>query len=52
MLYTKYHPVIQVFWNTLWVIVGLWIYPIEKTIPIIPLIIGIVIALYVSRGGK
>ena len=51
MLYTKYHPVIQIIWNTLWVVFGLWLYPIEKTIPIIPLIAGIGIGLYVSRRG-
>jgi len=52
MLYTKYHPVIHFFWNTFWVVFGLWLYPIEQTIPIIPLIAGIVIGLYVSRRGK
>ena len=52
LFYKQYHPMIQVFWNTLWIIVGLWVYPIEKTIPLIPLIIGIVIGLYVSKGGK
>lgn len=40
MLYTKYHPVIQIIINSVWVAIGLWVYPIEKTLPIIPLIAG------------
>lgn len=34
MLYTKYHPVIHIVWNTFWVVFGLLLYPIKKTIPI------------------
>ena len=52
VLYTKYHTLIQIVWNTSWVILGLWVYPIEKTVPLIPLILGIVLGLYVSRAGK
>lgn len=52
MLYTKYHPLILIVWNIAWVILGLWVYPIEKTVPLIPLILGIVFGLYISRGGK
>ena len=51
-LYTEYHPVIQIIWNSFWVAFGLWLYPIEKTLPIIPLIAGIAIGLYVSRRGN
>ena len=52
MLYTKYHPVIQIIINSVWVAIGLWVYPIEKTLPIIPLIAGIALGLYVSRRGN
>ena len=52
MLYTKYHPVIQIIINSVWVAIGLWVYPIEKTLPIIPLIAGIAFGLYVSRRGN
>jgi hypothetical protein len=48
-LYTEFHPVIQILWNTFWIALGLWIYPIEQTTPLIPLIIGILLGLYFSR---
>ena len=52
MLYTKYNALIQIVWNTAWIILGLWVYPIEKTVPLRPLILGIVFGLYISRVGK
>jgi hypothetical protein len=45
-LYTEYHPLIHIIWNSIWVILGLWIYPIEQTIPLIPLIVGILSEIY------
>jgi len=50
--YRNYHPVIHVTWNSIWVILGLWIYPSQGIIPIIPLILGIAIGLYISRSAK
>ena len=38
--------------SLVWVAIGLWVYPIEKTLPIIPLIAGIAFGLYVSRRGN
>jgi hypothetical protein len=51
IFYTRYHPIIHIFWNTFWVMLGLWIYPIENTFPLIPLILGIAIGLYISRSS-
>ena len=51
-LYRNYHPVVHVIWNTIYIILGLWIYPIHGIIPILPLVVGIVIGLYISRSGK
>ncbi len=51
-LYRNYHPIIHVTWNSIWVILGLWIYPSKGIIPVIPLILGIAIGLYISRSAK
>ena len=48
-LYTDYNPVIHIIWNTLWVALGLWIYPEKNFVPIIPLVVGVILGLLFSR---
>ena len=43
---------IIIFWNLFWVIAGLLIYPIPKTIPLLGLIFGIIVGWYISRPSK
>jgi len=52
MGYKNYPYWIHITWNTIWIILGLYIYPKEYFIPIWPLLIGIIVGLYVSKGGK
>jgi len=48
-LFTKYNKVIQIIINSAWVILGLWIYPIPETIPLIPLVTGILLGIWMSK---
>jgi len=52
MGYKKVHPIYYIILNAILVVVGLYIYPQEKFIPLWPLIIGIIAGIWVSRGGK
>jgi hypothetical protein len=49
MLFVKTNKLIIIFWNLLWVIVGLVIYPIPKTIPLVALIAGLLLGWSISR---
>ena len=50
-LFRRFHIGIQMIWNSAWVGVGLWIYPIPKTIPLIALLGGVFSGIYFSQPG-
>jgi len=52
LFYRKFHPAVHIVWSAIYIALGLWIYPVTGTIPIIPLILGVAIGLYVSRSAK
>ena len=49
LLFTEYNKTVQIIFNSAWVILGLWIYPIPETMPLLPLIIGILFGIGMSR---
>ncbi len=49
-LFKSFHKMIQVIWNSAWVGVGLWVYPIPKTIPLIALLGGVFSGIYFSQA--
>jgi hypothetical protein len=48
-LFVETNSLIIISWNLVWVIVGLWIYPIPKTIPLLGLIAGLMLGRSISR---
>ncbi|PKN34174.1 MAG: hypothetical protein CVU61_09515 [Deltaproteobacteria bacterium HGW-Deltaproteobacteria-19] len=40
LLFQEYNKAIQVICNTAWIALGLWIYPIPVTVPLVSLIAG------------
>lgn len=52
MLHKKYHPWAHAIWGSVWVILGLWAYPSEKTLPLLPLALGIVFGFLTSRRAR
>ena len=51
-LFIETNKLIIIFWNSLCTIVGLMIYPIPKTIPLLALIIGLLLGWHISRSSS
>ena len=49
LLFVEYHKGVQIICNTVWIILGLWIYPIPMTVPLVPLIAGLGLGWWMSR---
>jgi len=48
-LFKSFHKIVQMIWNSTWVGIGLWVYPIPKTIPLIALMGGVFSGIYFSQ---
>lgn len=48
-LFVETSGVVIIIWNIIWVAVGLWIYPVEGTVPVIGLIVGLIFGWRISR---
>ena len=49
LLFRKTPLAILFIWNVILIAIGLWIFPIPETIPLVGLILGIIIGLKISK---
>lgn len=49
LLFVEYYKGVQIICNTVWIILGLWIYPIPVTVPLVPLIAGLGLGWWMSK---
>lgn len=48
-LFVENPIIVPIIWNSVWVILGLWIYPVPHTIPLLALIIGLITGFQISK---
>lgn len=48
-LFVETNIFIIIIWNIIWVAIGIWIYPVPESIPLIGLIVGLILGWRISR---